>query len=85
MKINTDGAIDMDAQNGGGGGVARSHLSFMGAWSKPFPGVSHPFIAEALVLREGTIFAQLRGFSHVAMKGSETPAKGLLHAPMKER
>ena len=68
IKINTDGAINTEASCAGGGGVARSHLSFMGAWSKSFPGVSDPFVAEALALREGVIFAQLRGFSHVVME-----------------
>lgn len=35
VKINTDGAINLQAQMGNRGRVARSHLSFMGAWSKP--------------------------------------------------
>jgi hypothetical protein len=52
----------------GAGGVACSHLSFLGAWSKPLLGVTDPFIAELLALREGMIFAQLRGFSHVVME-----------------
>ena len=68
IKINTDGATNIEASCAGGGGVARSHLSFKGAWSKPFPGVLDPFVAEALALREGVIFAQLRGFSHVVME-----------------
>jgi hypothetical protein len=68
IKINKDGAINNEARCAGGGGIARSHLSFMGAWSKPFPGVTDPLIAEALALREGVIFAQLRGFSHVLME-----------------
>ena len=68
VKINTDGAISNEACKGGGGGVARSHLAFMGAWSKPFDGVTDPLIAEALALREGVIFAQLQGFSHVVME-----------------
>lgn len=48
--------------------MARSHLSFMGAWSKPLPGVTDSFIAEVQALREGVIFAQLRGYSHVFME-----------------
>ena len=67
-QINTDGALDTQLRVGGVGGVARSHLSFMGAWSKPIPGVTDPSIAKTLALREGVIFAQLRGFSHVAME-----------------
>ena len=48
--------------------MARSHVSFMGAWCKPFVGVTDPLIVEAMALREGAIFAQLRGFSHVVME-----------------
>jgi ribonuclease HI len=68
VKINTDGAINAPEGKGGGGGVARSHLSFLGAWSKPFIGVTDPLIAEVLALRDGVIFAKLRGFSHVVME-----------------
>src|SRR4051812_38859781 len=68
ITINTDGAIDVDAMKGGAGGVARSHLCFIGAWSKPLPGVTDLFVAELLALREGVIFAQLRGMSHVIME-----------------
>lgn len=48
--------------------MARSHIAFLGAWSKPLHGVTDPFIVELLALREGMIFAQLRGFSHVIME-----------------
>ena len=69
ITINTDGAIDFENRTGGGGGgVVRSHFSFMGAWSKPFPGVTDSLIIEALALREGVILAKLRGFSHVVME-----------------
>ena len=68
IKINTDGALDTQLQVGGAGGVARSHLSFIGAWSKPIAGVTDPFNDETLALREGVIFAQPRGFSHVVME-----------------
>jgi hypothetical protein len=44
---------------GGGGGVARSHLSFIGAWCKQYSGVTDPLIAEVLGLRHGVIFARL--------------------------
>lgn len=53
---------------GGGCGIVRSHLSFLGARSKPLPSVIDPFIAEVLALREGFIFAQPRGFSHMVME-----------------
>ena len=41
---------------------------FLGAWCKPFDGVSDPLIMEALSLREGVRFATLRGFQHVIME-----------------
>ena len=56
VKINVDGALDPIKLNGGGGGVARSHVAFLGAWSKPFVGISDPLVAELLALREGVIF-----------------------------
>ena len=68
IKINTDGALSSDTRTGGAGGVARSHLCFLGAWSKPLYGVTDPLISELLAVREGTIFAQLRGFSHVVIE-----------------
>ena len=57
-----------DSMTGGAGGVARFHQAFLGAWSKPLPGVSDPFVAELLALRDWVIFAQLRGYSHVIME-----------------
>ena len=68
MKINTDAAVGMDKDIVGAGGVARSSTALLGAWSKPHFGVSDPFIPETLVLRDGVIFANLRGFSHVIME-----------------
>ena len=68
ITINTDGSVFDDRANGGAGGVARSHLAFQGAWCKPLSGFSDPFIAELLAFREGVIFAQLRGYSHVIME-----------------
>ena len=37
-------------------------------WSFWGHGVTDPFISELLAVREGTIFAQLRGFSHVVIE-----------------
>ena len=68
IKINTDGAINAEEHKGGGGGVARSHLSFLGAWSKPMMGVTDPLTAEVQAFRDGVIFAKLRGYSHVVME-----------------
>jgi hypothetical protein len=59
VKINTDAGIASEARKGGAGGIARDHAGFIGAWSKPYPGVTNPLIAEALSLRDGVIFAKL--------------------------
>jgi hypothetical protein len=68
VKINTDAGISFDARKGGAGGVVRDAAGFIGAWSKPYPGISDPLIAEAMALRDGVIFAKLRGFSRVVME-----------------
>jgi hypothetical protein len=65
VKINTDRGLSLDTRKDGAGGVARSHSGFLGAWSKPYDGISDSLIAEALALRDGVIFAKLRGFSKV--------------------
>ena len=67
-KINTDAAINMDSNKAGVGGVARAASALLGAWSKPYLGLSDPFIGETMALRDGVIFANLRGFSHVIME-----------------
>lgn len=41
---------------------------FLGAWSNPLEGITDPMIAELLALREGSMFARLRGYSHVIME-----------------
>ena len=53
---------------GGAGGVARSSSALLGAWCKPYLGISDPLIMEGLSLRDGVRFASLRGFSHVIME-----------------
>ena len=68
VKINTDAALGMDSDNVGAGGVARSNNALLGAWCKPHLGVSDLFIGETLALRDGVMFANLRGFSHVIME-----------------
>ena len=39
----------------GRGGVAPSHISFIGAWSKPYR-VTYPLIAEVMAFLDGVIF-----------------------------
>jgi hypothetical protein len=68
VKINTDAGIAFDALKARAGGIARNTSGFIGAWSKPYPGVTDPMIAEALALRDGVIFAKLRGFTQVVME-----------------
>ena len=68
VKINTDAAMSSVLAQCGAGGVARSDTRLLGAWSKPHHGVTDPFIGETMALRDGVIFARLRGFSHVIMK-----------------
>lgn len=40
----------------------------MGAWCKPIEGVTGPLVVKAISLREGVIFAKLRGFARVEME-----------------
>ena len=68
IKINTDAAIKCEDGKGGAGGVARSPDSFLGAWSKPLPEITDPLIAEAMAMREGVIFASLKGFFNVVLE-----------------
>ncbi|KAE8797985.1 Alanyl-tRNA synthetase [Hordeum vulgare] len=65
VKINTDAAVRFLEEKSGAGGVARSQTALMGAWCKPHLGVTDPMIAEALALRDGVIFANLRGYANV--------------------
>lgn len=46
IKINTDAATMHDEGKSGTGGVVRSSTALLGAWCKPHPGVTDPFIAE---------------------------------------
>ena len=68
VKINTDATIWHSAEMSRAGGVARSTTALLGAWSKPLHGVTDPMIAEALALRDGVIFANLRGYAQVMME-----------------
>jgi hypothetical protein len=60
--------VSLEDRKSGAGGVASDPSDFIGAWSKPYPGVTNPLIAEDLVHRDGVIFAKLRGFTGVLME-----------------
>jgi hypothetical protein len=68
IKINTDAGIVVDFMKGVAGGVVRNPAGFVGARSKPLPGITDPLIAEAMALGEGVVFARLRGFTRVLME-----------------
>lgn len=68
MKINTDGSVSMEEHRGGVGGVARSCTSLHAAWCKPYAGITDPLIAEALAVRDGVLFAKLRGYDKVVVE-----------------
>jgi hypothetical protein len=44
-------------------GCGKEPAGFVGAWSKPYPGITDPLITEALSLKGGVIFAKLCGLS----------------------
>jgi hypothetical protein len=68
IKINTDGGLDLEAQKGGAGGVVRTRSTCLGAWSKPYPGVTHPLTIEAMALRDDVNFALLSGYQRVVIE-----------------
>jgi hypothetical protein len=68
VKINTYGSINSAEGNGGAGGVARSSSRLIGAWNKPLLGITDPLVVECPSLRDGVLFAQLRGLTHVIME-----------------
>ena len=85
ITINTGGTLNFDERKGRAEGVARSHLAFLGAWSKPLPGITDPFIAEVLSLREGVIFAKLRGYMHVRLESDCLEAVNLWNSSYTDR
>ena len=81
VKINTDGGLSFDARRGGAGGVARSRYAYLGAWSKPYNGLTDPLVAEALALRDDVIFAKLRGYPKVVMETNCPEIVNLWNSP----
>ena len=68
LKITTDGALNLADGRGGAGGIARAPTTLLGAWCKPYVGISDPLIMERLSLRDEVQFASLRGFLQVIME-----------------
>jgi hypothetical protein len=68
IKINIAGGFSCEARRGGVGGVARLSSSYLRARSKPYLSISDPLIAEALALRDGVMFVNLRGYYDVVME-----------------
>jgi hypothetical protein len=85
VKINTDAGISMEERKGGAGGIARSPAGFVAAWCKPYDGVTDPLIAETLALRDGVIFAKLRGFTRVVMESDCLEAINLWNSRLVSR
>mgnify|MGYP000852564673 CR=1 FL=1 len=85
IKINTDAVTHRDTDTAGIGGLARSSSAFLGAWCKPHLGVTDPFIAEVLSIREGTIFARLRGYTHVQLESDCLEAVNLWNSRYTDR
>lgn len=50
VKINCDACVSSLQHKSGAGGIARTPTTFLAAWSKPYPDVTDPLIAEALAL-----------------------------------
>ena len=48
--------------------MTRASNRLLGAWCKPYIGVTDPLIAEAMALRDGVLFAKLRGYTHAMME-----------------
>jgi hypothetical protein len=84
IKINIDACMSLEDRKSRAGGVARDPSSFIGAWSKPYSGVTNPMVA----LWDEVIFAKLRGFTQVLMEmdckefidfwGSRTSARAVI-------
>ncbi|KAE8800044.1 Casein kinase I-2-like protein [Hordeum vulgare] len=68
VKINIDATTLQDEGKSKAGGVARAPTTFLGAWCKLHPGVTDPMIAEALAVRDGVIFVNLKGYSNIVME-----------------
>lgn len=50
MKINSDASVSSLQHKSGALGIATTPSAFLAAWSKPYPDVTDPLIAEALAL-----------------------------------
>ncbi|XP_059671161.1 uncharacterized protein LOC132316706 [Cornus florida] len=81
VKINCDDAFDSKSCTGGGGIVVHNHAgSVLKGAGFLFPYVSHPSLAEALILRKGLLQALQWGFDRVIF---ETDAEVMVKAILK--
>ena len=69
----------MESRRGGAGGVARSSSELKAAWCKPYTGIMDPLLAEALALRDGAVFARLRGYDQVILETDSLEMVNLWH------
>ena len=67
VKINLDGAIGTVDGRAATGVVARNHITFLGASTKVYDGVSDPLTTEALAARDACAFAIQKGFQAVVL------------------
>ncbi|KAE8794557.1 Casein kinase I-2-like protein [Hordeum vulgare] len=85
IKINTDVAVAYGEGKSGTGGVTRSSTALLGAWCKPHPGVTDSMITEALIVRDGVIFANLIGFLHVLLETDNMEVVNLWNTRLNSR
>ena len=80
IKINSYGSIAMESRRGGAGGVARSSSELKAAWCKPYTGIMDPLLAEALALRDGAVFARIRGYDQLILETDSLEMVNLWHS-----
>jgi ribonuclease HI len=68
VKINSDGAINVNDNLAATGAVAREGVVFRGATGKTYRGVSDPLTVESLAFRDAVVYARSRGFTNVVFE-----------------
>jgi hypothetical protein len=67
VKINSDGAVNVNDNLAATGAVAREGVVFRGATGKTYRGVSDPLTVESLAFRD-VVYARSRGFTNVVFE-----------------